>query len=315
MDYMATIRRGLELTWNNKFLWVLGFLAALGSGASFSNSNYSVNSGDPAAMAGWMTPERMAALTTGLVAFGCIAFIVGILLWLVSLSARGGLIGAVAQLERGAAKPSFGGAFRMGWRRIGRLVGMTIVLYIVPVILFIILMFGFVAVAGGLAFIASGTEDPGAALAGAGGLALVFMCLLCLLIPLAIVLSLIYAFAFRGIMLRDLGVMDSIRHGWQVVRKNLGQILLLGLAFFLIGIIILILTAAIIAPLALLVGVPMVALMESDATFLQGLLAVLGIVVGLVIFALVSAVTTAWQSATFTLAYMQWTGKDVLVEG
>jgi hypothetical protein len=106
--------------------------------------------------------------------------------------------------------------------------------------------------------------------------------------------------------------MDSIRHGWQVVRQNLGEIILLGLAFFLIGIIVLIVTAAILVPVGLLVGVPLAALMNSEATFLQGLLAVLGIVIGLVVFALVSAITTAWQSATFTLAYLHWTGKDVL---
>ena len=187
-------------------------------------------------------------------------------------------------------------------------------LYIVPVILFIVIMVGFLGAAGGLAYFSNSANDPTAMMAGLGGMALVFMCLLCVLIPFAIALSLVYAFAFRGIVLRDMGVMDSIRHGWQVVRKNLGEILLLGLAFFLIGIIILVVTAAIIAPIALLVGVPMVALMESNATFLQGLLAVLGLVLGLIVFALVSAITTAWQSATFTLAYMQWTGKDVLVE-
>lgn len=314
MDYMATIKRGWQLTWNNKFLWVLGFLAALGSGSGFSNSNYSANSSDAGAMAAWMTPERIAAMTAGLIAFGCIAFIVGIILWLVSLSARGGLIAGVAQLERGATAPTMGSAFRMGWRRIGRLVGMTLVLYVVPAILFGVVMAGFLGAAGGLAYFSNSANDPGAMMAGLGGVALVFMCLLCLLIPIAIALSLVYAFAFRGIILRDLGVMDSIRHGWQVVRKNLGEILLLGLAFFLIGILILIVTAAIIAPIALLVGVPMVALMESNATFLQGLLAVLGLVLGLIVFALISAITTAWQSATFTLAYMQWTGKDVLVE-
>ena len=52
----------------------------------------------------------------------------------------------------------------------------------------------------------------------------------------------------------------------------------------------------------------------SNATAVQGILAVLGIAVGLVVFALISAISTAWQSSTFTLAYLEWTGKDVLVE-
>ena len=313
MNYLDTIKRGFAHTWNNKFMWALGFLAALGSGLSFSNSNYNMNSGDTAALGQWMTPERMAALSAGLVAFGCIAFIVGIILWLVSLSAYGGMIVGVTQMEQGSGKPTFRSAFGAGWRRVGRLVGMTIVLYAVPIIIGIVLTIGFIAVAGGAAFMASGMEDPSGIMAGLGGLALVFVCLLCLLIPFLILLSLIYPFAFRGIMLRDLGVMDSIRHGWKTVREHLGEIILLALAFFLIGIIVIIVAAAILVPVALLVGVPFVALMDSNATVLQGILAVLGVVISLLVIALVSAISTAWQSSTFTLAYLEWTGKNVTI--
>lgn len=313
MNYLDTIKRGFAHTWNNKFMWALGFLAALGSGLSFSNSNYNMNSGDTAALGQWMTPERMAALSAGLVAFGCIAFIVGIILWLVSLSAYGGMIVGVTQMEQGSGKPTFRSAFGAGWRRVGRLVGMTIVLYAVPIIIGIVLTIGFIAVAGGAAFMASGMEDPSGIMAGLGGLALVFVCLLCLLIPFLILLSLIYPFAFRGIMLRDLGVMDSIRHGWKTVREHLGEIILLALAFFLIGIIVIIVAAAILVPVALLVGVPFVALMDSNATVLQGILAVLGVVISLIVIALVSAISTAWQSSTFTLAYLEWTGKNVAI--
>jgi len=260
-----------------------------------------------------MTPERMAALSAGLVAFGCIAFIVGIILWLVSLSAYGGLIVGATQMEQGSGKPTFRSAFGAGWRRIGRLVGMSIVLYIIPVIIGIVLVIGLIGAAGGAAFVGAGMENPGALTTGLGGLALVFLCLLCLLVPFIIVLSLIYPFAFRGIMLRNLGVMDSIRHGWKTVRAHLGEIILLALAFFLIGIIVIIVAAAILVPVALVVGVPFVALMDSNAGVLQAILAVLGIVIGLLVIALVSAISTAWQSSTFTVAYLEWTGKDVTI--
>lgn len=313
MDYLDTIKRGFAHTWNNKFLWALGFLAALGSSSGFSNSNYSFNSGDTAALGQWLTPERAAALTGGLIAFSCVAVIIGLLLWLVSLSARGGLIGAVAQLEQGTAKPTFRSAFGMGWKKVGRLALMTLALFAIPFILVILLVVGFIAVAGGAAIMSAGMEDPTAIGAGIGGLALVFVCLMCLMIPFFLALSLIYPFAFRGIILRDLGVMDSIRHGWQTLKQHLGEIILLALAFFLINIIILIVALAILVPVGLAVGVPLVALSGSDATVLQGVLAVLGIVVGLVVFALISAIATAWQSSTFTLAYLQWTGKNVTV--
>lgn len=314
MDYLGTIRRGFEHTWNNKFLWVLGFLAALGSGSSFSNSNFSFNSGDTSALQNWLTPERAAALTAGLIGFTCIAFIVGIILWLVSLSARGGLIAAVAQLEAGSGKPTFGSAFRAGWRRVGRLVGMTILLFIIPAILFAILIAAFLVPVTGMAVAAGSAEDPTGLLAGMGGMAVLFCCVLFALGLFTFVLSLIYPFAFRGIILRDLGVMDSIRHGWEVFRNNLGNIILLGLAFMLIGIAILILAVAILVPVGLAVGIPLAMLGRTDATFLQGLLAALGILVGVLVFAAISAITTAWQSSTFTVAYLQWTGKNVELE-
>ncbi len=76
--------------------------------------------------------------------------------------------------------------------------------------------------AGSLAAaLGAGASMDSNALAGLLGTAgFVFLCLLCLLIPLTLVLNLIYAFAYRGIVLRDMAVMDSIRHGWRVVREN-----------------------------------------------------------------------------------------------
>lgn len=315
MDYMGIIKRGWSHTWNNKFLWALGFLAALGSGGAYSNSGrYTFNSDDASAMSAWMTPERAAALTGGIIAFACIGFIVGIILWLVSLSARGGLIRAVADLELGTGKPTFGEAFRAGWKHVGRLVGMTILLYIVPTILILVLVVGFITVIGGAAVMGSNMDDPSGLMAGIGGLSLVFLCLLCLLIPFMIILEFIYPFAFRGIVLRGMGARESLRHGWAVLKENLGEIIILGLGFFFIGLVVALVALAILAPVALIAGVPFMALMRSDATALQGILVALGLLVTVVVSALISAITTSWQSSTFTLAYLEWTGKNIALD-
>jgi hypothetical protein len=319
MEYSNIIKRGWNYTWNNKFLWVLGFLAALGSGSGFGSSNFSTGPGDPQSMealAPFMTPEGIAAMTTGLIAVGCVAFIIGILLWLVSLIARGGLINAVAELESGVdsamqpTKPTFGSAFRAGWRRVARLAFMTILLFVVPIILFVVLVIAFLVPAFTLAIGSGGDESMSAIGSVLAGLGLVAFCMICLLVPLTIVLSFIYPFAFRGIVLGGLGVMDSIRHGWRVLRDNLGQILVLGLIFLAINILVWVVVAAIAAPIGFLVGVPLFRTGLSDLSVLQWVTIGLGTVVGLVIFGLISAIFTAWQSSTFTLAYLQWTGKE-----
>ncbi len=311
MDYMGTLRRGWEIAWNNKWLWILGFLAALGGGGSFgSSSNYSVGSGDVSGTPPNITPEMMSAIIGGAFLILCIAFIVGILLWLVSLASRGGLITAVSELDHGQ-KTRFGTAFRQGWRRVLPLVGMTLVLYAVPIILAIILIIGFAgSVISAVAAGTSGNSDALSALLGTAGV--VFLCLLCLLVPLSIVLSLIYPFAYRGMMLQNMGVMDSIRHGWAVLRSHLGDILVLGLIFFVIGFVLGLIAAGIFGLLGLGSGLFGALMSGQQPTSAQIAAAVVGSLVAAVVFAIVSAIFTAWRSATFTLAYEQWTGKDVL---
>ncbi len=311
MDYMDTLKRGWQLTWENKWLWILGFLAALGGGSSLSsNSNYQFESGDLGGATPNISPDMFAALAGGALVLLCVAFVVGILLWLVSLAAKGGLITGVSDLDHG--QPTrFGQAFRQGWRKLLPLIGMTLLLYSVVIILAIVLG---VASAGTIAgAIAAGTSADSDALMGILGTAgFLFLCLLCLLVPLGIVLSLIYPFAYRGIMLRNLGVVDSIRHGWRVLRDNLGQILLLGLVFFVIGLIVGAIAIGIVGLLGLGTGLLGILMSGGQPTTTQIVAGITGFLVIAIIFAIVSAVITAWRSATFTLAYEQWTGKQAL---
>ncbi len=310
MNYGDTLRRGWQVTWNNKWLWLLGFLAALGGGGGFSSST----GGDGGTTAPGTTPNiepgMLAAIIGGAALLFCIAFIVGILLWLVSLASKGGLITSVAELDRGQPS-SFGRAFRQGWRKLLPLVGMTLLLFAVVIVLAIILGVGFAGTA--VAALSAGASMDSDALAGLLGTAgFVFFCLLCLLVPLSLVLNLIYAFAYRGIMLRDMGVMDSIRHGWRVVRENLGEILLLGLLFFIINLIIGFVAVFLMGLLGVSSGMFSLLMSGGEPTTSQLVGAGVGLLAAFIIFAIISAIFTAWRSATFTLAYQQWTGKDTL---
>jgi hypothetical protein len=310
MNYMETLRRGWQITWNNKWLWLLGFLAALGSGGGFSSSTGGDGGSTAPGTMPNVEPGMLAAIIGGAALLFCIAFIVGILLWLVSLASKGGLITSVAELDRGQPS-SFGRAFRQGWRKVLPLVGMTLLLFAVVIVLAIILGVGFAGtIAAAIGAGASGEADALAGILGTAGF--VFLCLLCLLIPLTLVLNLIYAFAYRGIMLRDLGVMDSIRHGWRVVRENLGEILLLGLLFFIINLIIGFIAIMLMGLLGVSSGMFSLLMSGGEPTTAQLVGAGVGMLAAFVIFAIISAIVTAWRSATFTLAYQQWTGKEAL---
>jgi len=312
MNYMDTLRRGWQLTWNNKWLWLLGFLAALGGGGGIgSSSNWST---DASTVTPGTTPNiepgMIAAIIGGAALLFCIAFIVGILLWLVSLASKGGLITSVAELDRGQPS-SFGRAFRQGWAKLLPLVGMTVLLFLIPVILFIILVAGFAGTA--VAALAAGASADSNALGGILGTAgIIFVCLSCFLLLLSLVLNLIYPFAYRGIMLRDLPVVDSLRHGWRVLRENLGEILLLGLLFFIVNLIISFVAAFLIGLVGVSSGMLSLLMSGGEPTTTQLVGAGVGMLATFVIFAIISAIFVAWRSATFTLAYQQWTGKEAL---
>ena len=182
-------------------------------------------------------------------------------------------------------------------------------LFLIPVILLIILIAGFTGTA--VAALAAGASADSNALGGILGTAgIIFVCLSCFLALLALVLNLIYPFAYRGIMLRDMPVVDSIRHGWRVLRDHLVETLLLGLIFFVINLIIGAISLGIIGLLGVSSGLFSSLMAGGEWTTAQVVGGIVGALAAGLIFAIISAIFTAWRSATFTLAYQQWTGKE-----
>ena len=57
---------------------------------------------------------------------------------------------------------------------------------------------------------------------GVTGLAVIIGLLVCIVVPVALVLSVLRTFAERAAMLENLGVVDAYRRGWQVLVANLG---------------------------------------------------------------------------------------------
>lgn len=310
MDYGQILSRSWRITWNNKFLWVLGFLAAL-TRISSNSSSYQTNSSE-------MTPEAVEQMMQGvalLVGLGCFFLLIGLVVWLLSLAAKGGLITAVSRIDNGE-RVTLGEAFSAGLSRILTLVGMNILLYLPIILIVIVSVVGAITLLAGSGItFASFAEEPSVAgEAIAATLGFIFFCfcgLICGLILLGIFLQFINAFAYRGIMLRELGAIASLSHGWQVFRNNFVEVLLLSMLFFVISIGFGMAVAVVLAPLALIMFVPMMAMASGGSTpgaaeifLLTGGALCLG-----VLGAALASVLTTWQSAAFTLAYEEWTGK------
>ena len=142
-----------------------------------------------------------------------------------------------------------------------------------------------------------------------------FAILACIGVPVALFVNVIYPFAQRGLVLREMGVVESVKHGWQVVRDNIGELILLIVLFIALGIVFGIVMFIVLIPFAFLAMGPAIMSMvfgESFEIFDILLLAGGGICVGLV-GAAVNSIMVAFRSTTVTLAYQEFTGKGAKV--
>ncbi len=282
MDYGNTINRAVKLVWEKKYLIVLGILAALGSGAGGGGGGGGGggDNGQSGAFAP-MSGEMTALVIAMIVAVVCVALLIGLAFFVISAVARGGLIAGVNDEESGI-KSSFGQAWRAGWQKAGRLIGIGILPGIPGILLLLVVLFGLVAYGGMAALVGEGF--PSRFLGPELGITLAVVA--CVLLPVVLVLSILRTFAERACMLEDLGVIASYRRGWEVLSANLGEALLLFLLQLGIG---------------LLLGIVL---------FLPGILIALCCFLWPLLF-IAQGYVTAAVSALWTLAWRQWTGQEL----
>lgn len=334
MDHGKIVSRGWDVVKNNKFLWGLGAIAALSGGlGSGSQGSFSFNNdftqfnedsfpedgpfadfiramesadqtGDPAAIF-----DAMFNFFGALFILFSVLFLVGIILWVIGIIARAGLIRSVYRAEMGKAD-TFGDSMRGGMASFGRLFLMRLLLFIVILGIPLAIIIGIFSVAIG-GTIASGDGSF------VGVLFPVICLMVCLVLPFTLLIQFVEAYAFRGIVLQDFGVIESLKHGWQVTKDNLSDNLLLGVIFFLLSLVIGAIIGVIVGIPSFLFANPMMELFtEGSISGASWVSIIIGTIVLTALSAILSSIIVAWQSAGFTLAYMEFTGMvdDVVKE-
>lgn len=330
MDYGNIFRRAWHVIWNHKFMLVLGFLAALGSGGGGGNNfNYQMNSSDFESLPFESVPElsqNIDAIVAGIAAASaiiagliCFLFVLAIVLWLVRLTAQAGMIDAAYRLDAGE-KVTFGEAISAGWQKLWQMVGLNIVLFGIFFLLAVVGLVVFLAATGvGIGASAAGAsamQSDGeifGLLSGLGvGLVGLICCLMCVFVLVAIVVSVIYPFAQRAIVLEQMGVIESIGRGWRVIRDNLSEVIVLVLIFLVLGFLVAAITFAVFLPVAALAFGPTVIRLLSGGTFeAVDIVFALGGLLCMGIFgAAINAIFVSFRSTVVTLAYGEFTGKQ-----
>ncbi len=312
MDYGNIFSRAWNICWNNKWIFVLGFLAALGTGGG-NNANFNF---DQTAVSPEVAADIERALEAAIplfIALACAGVLIGIALWVLRLVAQAGMIQAAVDADNGR-KTSLGQAFSAGTSYLLRFVGLDILTWGPFIVLTILLVvFFFVSTGATVATIfQSEVSDGAAAVAPLAGLALACAgLLLCLLLPLALVLIIVYALAQRSIVVEGLGVVSGFRRGWNVFRENLSDVLILAVLYAFIGFLFGLVVGLVLLVPGLLIAGPTLFELFSTGQVSAGplIFAAVGLLVLGIIGAIVESIWVAFRSVSFTLAYQEMIGR------
>jgi hypothetical protein len=293
MDYGQLISRAWEIVWNNKWLLVLGLVVALGSGGSNGRNGFNYNYGggngqqefqlddlenlDEQDLEDFLNSALPIAGVTAaiLIPICCLLVLIGVALWVAGTIAAGALIAGVDQIEK-QGESRLADAWRPAWAKGWRLVGINLVAAI-PVVVFLLVLAGM-----GFAAFETASNVGGNAMGPAiGGLIALFAVLCCAFVLVSIAIGALLVFANRACMLEDTNVFGSYGRGWEVLRDNLGQAILIWLI-----------------QVAISIGIAMVTFLPGLCCFLWPLMLA------------VSAAKETYFSTLWTLGWHQWTGGE-----
>ena len=220
-NFGEVLTRAWQIIWKHKVLWIFGIFAGCARGGG--------GSGGGGGGAGGTRPgdQPFPELERTFDQIGqwinenpwIVAVFVVLVLALVILSVflgtigRIGLIRGTYQAEQGAERMVFGELFSGSIPYFWRVLGLSLLIFLIAILVFIpLVLFGVLTAGVGLICI---------------------LPLICILIPVLWAVSVVIEQANAAIVLDNLGIGDGLRKGWEVVRTNVGPIILLALILFI----------------------------------------------------------------------------------
>ena len=289
LDFGGILRRAWEITWRNKILWLLGILSAIGSGGGFrSGNNFNFNQNGnpdflPQLQRRFPNLDQNAILAI-ILGVGCVLIIIAIAFWILSIIGRGGLIGGINVADtRGSVK--FGEAWSIGTK------------YFITVLLIGLA----VAILGLLIGLASIIAVASICLAPLG----------CIGFLLIAVLNVFTYLAQIAAVTDNLSVGDAFGRAWQLVKANIGAVIILGLILAVINGVIAFVVAL---PLAFIVAPIMLSIVgaanNNTAVATSGVaIAGLCLVAWIPVLIIVRGIVETWVTSAWVLAYRRLSGQ------
>ncbi len=326
MERVKILKRAFDTTWNYKALWIFGILIALTAGGSgFSGSNPGMSSagngnGDiPFPNGGGhffeFPPQAFAVLFIILLVVIVLVVLFSIVTTIARYVADNTLIQLVNEHEDTGTRHTVGEGFRLGWSRPAWRLFLVDLVVRIPIAVVSILFLVLAAMPLLLWF----ARDAALGIVGTLAALGIFLPGLFLLTIISVVVGLLRPFFHRACVLEGLGVFDSIRRGFEVVRRHLGDVVIMwqilvgvGLAWMVVMIPVMLLLMFV---GALVAGIPDLLVGAFVHLLFSGGAApwILGALVGLPIFMLVVGLPSlflgglfeTFKSTTWTLTYRE----------
>jgi len=325
MDHTRVLKRAWHNVWHYRALWIFGIILALTTAGGVNRGTSSFNGEDLSPGREFHIKEISPEVVSTLIAIGvCLACVIVILIVAAVVAryvAETALIRMVDDYEETGEKRSVRQGFQMGWSRTAFRLFLIKLLIGLPTALVFILLFA-------LAFaplLLWATKSTAAGVIGTVTTIGLFFPILFLTMVVGVVLSLLRKFFWRACALEELGVIESIRQGFGVVRQHLKDVAIMWL--IMVGlhigwVIVMIAMTIVLFPAIILLiivggvlgGLPALLVFGLTNLFFGGAVPwILAAVVGIPIFALVVAVPglflggllEVFQSSTWTLTYRE----------
>jgi ABC-type multidrug transport system fused ATPase/permease subunit len=225
MNIGEVLSRSWKITWKYKVLWIFGILAGCasggGSGGSGNGLSYTYDRGD---LPPWWNSGRPFHINipdwqVALIVIMALLFVLLLIALFIFLGTIGkvGLIRGAQQADGDAEKITFGELFSGSMHYFWRVFGLNL---LVGVLIFVAL----------IALVLVGIISAAVTL----GLALICLIpLACVLVPVMWFIWVIVEQASIAIVVENLGILDGLRRGWEVVRLNLGAMIVMDLLLVL----------------------------------------------------------------------------------
>ncbi|MFH0930229.1 MAG: hypothetical protein V1814_03180 [Candidatus Moraniibacteriota bacterium] len=282
IPYIEILKQAGQIIWQNRFLLWFGLLMALGSPGSFNIGSNNEDFGKQGEAARSFFENHWQVV----LAIAVVLFIVGIILFLISLVAKAGLIRSVNLVNQNK-KADFKTGWLFGKKYLGKLFKLSVLFFLATLLIVVIL-------AVPIIYLIAVKSWFGAILVGIFAIAI--------LIPIIFVFSLTKIFTEFYIILSDLRLRSAIEAGYNLLLKNIGNSIIFGLLLLAVSLA----AGIILLPVA---GIALVILIPAGAVFYYlskiAFAIFLGCAILLFLAAIlfVSAIFQTYKTAAWTLFF------------